>query len=47
MVKRVYVCEKCKFAYKEKELAEKCELWCKNHNSCNIEITKKSVGELP
>lgn len=46
MVKEIYVCEACNFAYKEKELAEKCESWCKKYNSCNIEITKNSIGEL-
>jgi len=47
MVKRVIKedrelcrCEECGFEYKEKELAEKCEAWCKEHQSCNIEITK-------
>jgi hypothetical protein len=38
-----YVCEECSFAYKEKQLAEKCEEWCKKHHSCNIEITKNSI----
>ena len=46
MVKEIYVCEACSFAYKEKELAEKCEEFCKKHNSCNIEITKYSIGEI-
>ena len=46
MVKEIYVCEVCSFAYNKKELAEKCESWCKEHNSCNIEITKKSIGEI-
>ena len=46
MVKEIYVCEECQFAYKERESAEKCEAWCKEHKSCNIEITKNSVGEL-
>lgn len=38
-----YVCEECGFAYKEKQLAKKCEEWCKKHNSCNIKITKYAV----
>lgn len=46
MVKEVYVCEECGFAYEEKELAKKCEAWCREHKSCNIEITKNSVGAL-
>ena len=38
--KKYYVCEECGFLYEEKEWAEKCQIWCKEHNSCNIEITK-------
>ncbi len=35
----MYQCEECGFKYVEKEWAEKCETWCKEHKSCNIEIT--------
>jgi len=38
-----YICEACGFAYKEKELAEKCQQWCKEHQSCNLEITQHAV----
>ncbi|MBI4600070.1 hypothetical protein HY732_04060 [Candidatus Uhrbacteria bacterium] len=34
-----YQCEACGFHYREKEWAEKCEAWCQQHNSCNLEIT--------
>ena len=34
----LYQCEECGFKYAEKEWAEKCEAWCKEHQSCNIEI---------
>ncbi len=46
MVLELYICGECKFAYAEKEQAEKCEAWCKAHPSCNIEITKDAIGEL-
>ena len=44
--KEFYVCEICGFHYADgssslatgKELAEKCEAWCKEHQSCNLEI---------
>ena len=36
--KELYQCEECGFKYAEKEWAEKCEAWCKEHQSCNIEI---------
>ena len=41
--KEYFECEECSFLYKEKELAEKCEKWCKENHSCNIEITKHAV----
>lgn len=40
-----FQCEECKFIYKNKEMAEKCEKWCKEHSSCNIEITQHAVKE--
>jgi hypothetical protein len=46
MVKRIgkfWACEECKLKYRKKELAEKCEAWCKEHKSCNLEITKHAV----
>lgn len=44
----LYACEECGFFYSEKSWAEKCEIWCKEKHSCNIEITKHSVkgGDL-
>jgi hypothetical protein len=41
--KTYYQCEICKFYYKDKEWAQKCEDFCKKHKSCSIEITKHSV----
>ena len=39
-----YVCDACGFAYKEKELAEKCQSWCEQHQSCNLEITQHAIS---
>lgn len=41
--KELYQCEECGFHYTEKEQAEKCQAWCKEHNSCNIEITSLAL----
>lgn len=38
-----YQCEECGFSYENKELAEKCEAWCKEHKSCNLEITSYAI----
>lgn len=36
-------CPECGFEYREKEWAEKCEVWCKKYKSCNLEITKQAI----
>jgi len=41
--KEYFKCEECGFLYKGSEWAEKCEKWCKEKHSCNIEITKHAV----
>src|SRR3989344_4998866 len=41
--KEIYQCEECGFKYTEKEWAEKCEVWCREHKSCNLEITAHAV----
>lgn len=39
----LYKCEECGLNYQEKEIAEKCQAWCKETNSCNLEIIKFAV----
>ena len=34
----LYQCEICGYRYGERAWAEKCEAWCKEHRSCNLEI---------
>ncbi len=36
--KTLYICEECNFTYEQKEWAEKCQRWCEQHHSCNLEI---------
>jgi hypothetical protein len=38
-----FQCEECNLKYSEKEWAEKCEAWCREHQSCNLEITSNAV----
>ncbi len=40
---KLFSCPECGFQYAGKEWAEKCEAWCKEHQSCNIEITAHAV----
>ena len=35
----LYECPECKLGYREKKWAKACEAWCKEHHSCNLEIT--------
>ncbi len=45
MVKQItfWICEECKLKYIEKDWAEKCENWCKEYKSCNLEITNHAT----
>ena len=43
--KELYQCEECGFRYESKEWAEKCEAWCREHHSCNIEITAHAIPQ--
>jgi len=38
-----YQCPICKLWYQDKKWAEKCEAWCKEHKSCNLEIIKHAI----
>jgi len=37
---KIYICSECGYEYKEKEWAIKCQKWCAEHKSCNLEIIK-------
>jgi len=39
----LYVYEECGLRYRDRGMAEKCEAWCKNYGSCNLEITSHAV----
>ena len=42
--KKYFVCDLCGLAYNDKETAEKCEAWCKEHpGSCNPDVVKEAV----
>lgn len=42
---KIYTCPECRLSYLNKDLAKKCETWCKKYNSCNLKITKYSVNK--
>jgi len=41
--KVLYQCEECEHIYETEGLAKKCEEWCKEHKSYNLEIIKYAV----
>ena len=41
----VYLCEECGFAFLDKDWAEKCEAFCKEHKSCSLEITEHALKD--
>ena len=43
---KTYQCGECGFWYKDKKISEKCQAWCKEHKSCNLEIIKHSIKNM-
>ncbi len=41
--KELHECPECGLHYRDVEQARKCEEWCREHHSCNLEITKGAV----
>lgn len=41
--KEFYQCEECKLYYKTKEIAKRCEDFCREKKACNLEIIKYAV----
>ena len=41
----LYECEECHFTYRDNEWAEKCQAWCSEFKSCNLEIIQHAVSE--
>ena len=40
---RIFQCPECGLHYNEKNVAEQCEAWCKEHKSCNLEIATHAI----
>jgi len=41
-----YVCPTCKLTYEDKSWAKKCDTWCRDHDSCSLEVTVNSEEVL-
>ncbi len=35
---KLYQCEECGLYYSDREWAGKCEAWCRERHSCNLDI---------
>lgn len=38
-----FKCEECGLLYNVKAIAEKCQKWCAEYKSCNLDIIRHSV----
>ena len=41
----LHKCEECGLKYESKEIAEKCQAWCSEYKSCNLDIIKNAVKD--
>ncbi len=41
-----YYCEVCFLAYRDEELATKCEKHCRTHPSCDMVIGRQAIGSV-
>ena len=44
-IESLYQCDDCKLLYEDEEWAQKCEDWCIEMKSCNIDITSHAVNK--
>ncbi|MCL4392102.1 hypothetical protein M1413_02100 [Patescibacteria group bacterium] len=45
--KKYYQCEECGLWYTDRKTAGKCQAWCAEHKSCNLEIIEHAVKDAP
>ena len=41
--KKYFECKECSLIYQDKNIAKKCEDFCKKNHACSIEITKHAI----
>lgn len=41
--KELHKCPECGLHYEDKAWTKKCEAWCEEHHSCNLEITSHAI----
>ncbi len=43
----LFACKECGLHYSDEVTAQECATWCKQHKSCNMDITALSVERNP
>lgn len=43
---KIYKCSVCGLEYLKEKWAKECEKWCREHKSCNLEITRHALKSL-
>lgn len=43
MEAEIFECQVCGLHYLDEPTAKKCQAWCNEHQSCNMDIAKLSV----
>jgi hypothetical protein len=43
----IYQCPECGLHYRDRELATKCEVFCKEHKACSMEIAPHAIENEP
>lgn len=41
----LYICKNCGLKYKDENIALRCQAWCGEHQSCNLDIIKYAEKE--
>lgn len=44
---KLYQCPECGLHYKNAGIAKKCQAWCKEYRSCNLELIKYAIESQP
>lgn len=43
MKQELYQCPACKLYYRDREIRDRCEAWCREHQSCNLDLVQYAV----
>jgi len=38
-----FLCFRCNLTYESQSLAKRCDTWCRDNDSCNVEVASQSL----